>query len=128
MTPIPRLLSMVFLTCLSSTGGALAQSAGPDEAISPGGAVTQTFALSPAQRNAIYNAVFAHKSRGSAPEIATAIGAPVPLSSQLQDLPEPAGVGNTDVEPLKYGLAQNDVVIVDPIEMRVVDVIRGSGR
>jgi hypothetical protein len=56
------------------------------------------------------------------------IGAPVPPSVVLQDLPDEVSLGDPPEELLRYAMVENDVVVVDPIRMRVVDVIRGSGR
>jgi hypothetical protein len=91
-------------------------------------------ALTPAQKAAIYNAVQAQRVRSAARVIHLAIGAPVPPSLTLSDLPPealsvalPDQLGSDDTAFLKYALVEDDVVVVDPIAMRVVDVIhRGA--
>jgi hypothetical protein len=113
---------------LLATTGALAQSAGLDEAIGPHGAVAQPHALTPAQKSAIYNAASRQKVRPPADRIAAAVGAPVPHSAELLDLPDQARNDNALAGVLKYAFVENQVVLVDPIAMRVVDVIRGSAR
>lgn len=123
-----RLLTAAWVGLLLGTGGALAQSAGLDEAIGPHGAVAQPHALTPAQRNAIYNAASRQKARPPADRIAAAVGAPVPASIELLDLPDQARNDNALAGVLKYAFVENQVVVVDPIAMRVVDVIRGSAR
>jgi hypothetical protein len=120
------------IMCFGSTG-AFAQSAGLDEAVGPHGAVMQDHALTVGQKNAIYNAVSRQKVRPPVDRIAAAVGAPVPPSTDLldlpdQNLPDQARGGNTASAVLKYAIVENQVVVVDPIAMRVVDVIRGSAR
>ena len=127
MTLSCRIAIFTFLvTFLPGAGAADAQAIGPMEAVSPNGGVSQDFALSPAQRSAIYNAVLGQRVRGLNPRIVTAIGAPVPPSVTLQNLPEQA-LGDQTEELLKYALVENNVIVVDPIRMRVVDVIPGPG-
>jgi hypothetical protein len=118
---------VVIITSVGPTA-ALAQSAGLDEAIGPHGAVMQKHALTPGQKNAIYNAVSQQKVRPPADRIAPAVGAPVPPSTKLLDLPDQAHGGNTSSAVLKYAFVEDQVVVVDPIAMRVVDVIRGGAR
>jgi hypothetical protein len=122
------MLPLAMLALLQGAGGAAAQSAGLDEATGPSGAPTQTVALSPVQRTAIYNAVTRQRVRSSGTEIAAMIGAAVPPSAALHDLPDQAPLGDEDSGFLKYAMVQDQVVIVDPISMRVVDVIRPGAR
>jgi hypothetical protein len=119
--------AIVIITGVWSTA-ALAQSAGLDEAVGPHGAVMQKHALTPGQKNAIYNAVSQQKVRPPADRIAAAVGAPVPPSTELLDLPDQVRGDNASSAVLKYAFVENQVVVVDPIAMRVVDVIRGSAR
>lgn len=123
-----RVAVFSFLAFLTGAGAANAQAVGPVEAVSPNGAVNQEFALSPAQRSAIYNAVLGQRVRGLSPRIATAIGAAVPPSVTLQNLPEQVALGDQPEDFLKYALVEDNVVVVDPIRMRVIDVISGTGR
>jgi hypothetical protein len=114
------------LLALSLGSPALAQSAGPDEAVQPNGAVTQPLALTAAQKIAIYNAIVGLAVRPRAERISLNVGAPVPPFAELHDLPDQAGAGNP--AHLKYAMVENDVVVVDPVMMRVVDVIRSGAR
>jgi hypothetical protein len=123
-----RFFAAASIGLLFGTTGAFAQSAGLDEAVGPHGAVMQKHALTPGQKNAIYNAVSQQKGRPPADRIAAAVGAPVPPSTELLDLPDQARGGNASSSVLKYAFVENQVVVVDPIAMRVVDVIRGSAR
>jgi hypothetical protein len=109
---------------------AAAQTAAPDEAVDARGAIAPPLALTQAQKSAIYDAVSQQRVRASTAKIPLAVGAPVPPSAALSDLPieilsEQAAGENILV--LKYAMVEDEVVVVDPIHMRVVDVIhRGA--
>jgi hypothetical protein len=122
-------LSLLASSLLPSSLGAtaaLAQSAVPDEAVQPNGAVTQQLALTAGQKSAIYNAVFRQRVRHRADQISVSVGAPVPPFAELIDLPDQASAGTASAAVLKYAMVENDVVVIDPVVMRVVDVIRGG--
>lgn len=112
---------------------AVAQSFGPDEAIAVPGSISQQTVLSPQQRRAIYEAVMRQKVRFAGPNVAAAVGAPVPPSLLLHDLPDsPTGISDqaaddSNARVLKYAMVADDVVVIDPIAMRVVDVIHRDG-
>lgn len=125
MSSILRLPVLLAIAFFAGMTGAWAQTAGPDEGVTHG-TVNQSLALSPAQRSAIYNAVIAQRGRTPNPGIAVAIGAPVPPSAALRDLPEQGIIGSSDSGLLKYAMVEDDIVVVDPISMRVVDVIHGG--
>src|ERR1700733_901277 len=113
------------------SAGAMAQTVGPDEAFDAHGSIAQILALTVSQKSAIYSAVLQQRSRAalSANSLAIpmAVGASVPPSADLSELPE-----QTAVEPwatvLKYAMVEDDIVLVDPTRMRVVDIIYGSAR
>jgi hypothetical protein len=107
---------------------ALAQSVGPDEAVQPNGAVRQILALTPGQKSAIYNIVIRQRVNPHADQIFVAVGAPVPSTVALADLPDQATADNPSAAFLKYAMVANDIVVVDPVAMRVVDVIRSGAR
>jgi hypothetical protein len=123
-----RLVIAALIGLSLGTAGAFAQSPGLDEAIGPHGAVMQKHALTPTQKSALYNAASRQKIRPPADRIAAAVGAPVPPSAELLDVPDQARSDNALAPVLKYAFVENQVVVVDPIAMRVVDVIRGSAR
>ena len=106
--------------------GASAQNVGPNEAL--GAMASPAFALTAAQRSVIYNAVARQRLHGSASGIAAAVGAAVPPSTLLHSLPEQAAIDDPQAEFLKYAMVDGDVVVVDPIRMRVVDVIHRGER
>jgi len=122
---LPFVVAAVFVGA-----AAQAQTVGPDEAVSPQGAVTQKLALTAAQKNAIYNAVLQQRVRTSATGIPLTVGAPVSPSAALSDLPveiladQAADGGSATV--LKYATVEGKVVVIDSIQMRVVDVIHGG--
>lgn len=127
MNTNPR-FSLLFLAGLIlsiGSGQAFAQSSPLDETAGPDG-VTQTLQLTAVQKSAIYNAVMQQRVHGSDARIAAKIGAPVPPSVPLSDLPDQAGLSADAAGPLKYAMVEGNIVVVDPISMRVVDVI-GQG-
>lgn len=107
---------------------ALAQSAGPDEAIQPNGTVRQNLALTAGQRSAIYDIVIRQRAKPHTDQIIVTVGAPVPPTIALADLPDQATVNNPSAALLKYAMVHGDVVVVDPVAMRVVDVIRNGAK
>jgi hypothetical protein len=120
-----RIPSLVFIVLLNSVAAAAAQAAGPDEAIGRHGGITQKLSLTPAQKNAIYNAVMRQKVPTASRGITAVVGAPVLPSVPLSDLPGTV-IDGTGAGFLKYATVEDDVVVVDPIRMRVVDVIHGG--
>jgi hypothetical protein len=129
MRSIIALSGIALIAALFSAPAAYAQSAGPDEAIAPNGEVLAPLvALTAAQRHAIYATVIRQKARPRAELIPASVGAAVPPSVELLDLPDQPNAGDDGSVPaLKYTLVQTDVVVIDPIAMRVVDVIcRGA--
>jgi len=106
-----------------------AQSAGSDEIIQPGGAVTQNIALTAAQKRSIYNAVFQQPVKSYTFELATSVGADVPSSVELTDLPNDVIGREPWANGLKYAMAgDNMIVVVDPVCRRIVDVIHSGAQ
>jgi len=120
--------ALTVLICLAGTGGALAQSVEPDEAIKPNGTIDQKTAFTAAQEHAIYNAVMTHQLRSSSAGVPVAVGAAVPQAVELPELPDQVATEAAPDTPLKYAMVEGDVVVVDPVTMLVVDVIRGNAR
>jgi len=119
---------LTLFAVLAGPGGALAQNVGPDETVRPNGAVRQELALTPTQRRAIYDAVIRQRVRPSVPGVAAAIGAPVPQAAELGALPDPTAAGDPPAALLKYAMVEDDVVVVDPISMCVVDIIHSGAK
>jgi len=125
----PILSAFLFCAALSlCTGAVHAQSAPLDEAAGPSGLLAPRLVLTPVQRSTIYAAVMHRHVAGTSAGIAAAIGAPVPPSVSLRDLPAQAGLGDDLAGFLKYAMVEDEVVVVDPIRMRVVDVIHPGAR
>lgn len=126
-----RLFALILTAPFFAATGAGAQSVGPDEAIGPPGSLSQKTVLSPPQRRAIYESVARQRAPSAAPAVSAVVGAPVPPSLVLHDLPaQPNDPGEADdfgVRVLKYAMVADDVVVVDPIAMRVIDVIHRGG-
>jgi hypothetical protein len=126
-------LSTLFLSAsLLGLRAAAAQAIGPDEAVAPSGSLAQHIVLSPQQRRAIYEAVGRQRLHSAGPAVAAVVGALVPPSLALHDLPVQASspgqaADDFGVPVLKYAMVADDVVVVDPIAMRVVDVIHRDG-
>lgn len=120
-----RLVS-VGLALIFGVASSKAQSVAVDEAVTAQGAVSQTVVFTPAQKYAIYNAIVRQRVRAATARIQATVGASVPRSVTLAELPGQSGLADAMV--LKCAMVADDVVVVDPIRMRVVDVIRGNGR
>jgi hypothetical protein len=91
----------------------------------PGGPRTASqLQLTNAQKVAIANAI---RGAGSKPtsriNFPTSIGASVPPSIDLYVLPDAALSAVPDAKVVKFTTVQNQIVLVDPTTMRVVDVI-----
>ena len=80
--------------------------------------------LDAAQRAAIVTAVRDVKNPPPAHSFSISVGAQVPPSIELYALPISALSQAPEVRALKYTTVQNQVVLVDPTSMRIVDVIR----
>ena len=81
--------------------------------------------LSPAQRTAILNAVLQESGKVKPPpRFELTIGGQVPPSIELYMLPNGAMAQSPELRSLKYTMVQNQVVLVDPTNMRVIDILR----
>jgi hypothetical protein len=133
MRAIINLSGLVLLGTVMGCAAAGAQSAGPDEAIGPNGKMAQDLALTAVQKKAIHDVVFQLgvkpyiRAKPEYAALAASVGAPVPQSAELAGLPDAATANDPWAADLKYAMVDSDViVIVDPVHMRVVDVIRGG--
>lgn len=124
-----RLFALALISSVLTLGSSLAsaQTALPEEAVKADGAIGQNLALTAVQKHVIYNAVLRERMRapvGHAP--VAAVGAAVPPATPLLDLPEQAVAGDPSAALLKYAMVESDVVVVDPLSMRVIEVIHGG--
>jgi Protein of unknown function (DUF1236) len=88
---------------------------------------TSQLQLTSAQKIAIANAIRRDGGKPAARvNFPTTIGAQVPPSIELYVLPDAALADVPDAKIVKYTTLQNQIVLVDPTTMRVVDVIPAS--
>jgi hypothetical protein len=106
---------------------AAAQAVGTDEAHGPPARLAPHIALSPAQKRAIYAAVSGQRLRTMPADIPLMVGAPVPRSAVLLTLPDEARGDDLSTRYLKYATVDDNVVLIDSISMRVIDIIRSAG-
>ena len=106
---------------------ASAQALGPDEGHGAAAKAKRIVALAPSQKTAIYGAILRQRLRTSGADIPLVVGAPVPPATPLLALPDEAAGGEDAAQFLKYAMVDGNVVLVDSISMRVIDIIRGGG-
>ena len=82
------------------------------------------FRLTEAQKNTIADAVRkANKPMEAPPGFVASVGAPVPPAIELHILPDDALAQVPQAKAVKYTMMKNQLVLVDPTTMRVVDII-----
>ncbi len=85
----------------------------------------QDINLTETQKAAIYQTVQAEGVKSAAgDDLRLSVGAPVPPSVQLYKLPDAAMADVPVMRAYQYAVFAEDVLIVDPNNRRVVDVIR----
>lgn len=120
------------LALLASVGIATAQNAPMAPAGSPPAAKAQdsmsktgTLQLSAAQKTSIFQTVTKDKVKTPPPaNLQVSVGAQIPASVELYPLPANVVAEVPATKLYKYTVAQNQVVIVDPTNMKIVDVIK----
>ena len=83
-------------------------------------------ALTPAERTAILDAVRRDSQKPNSkmpPDSAVSVGVQLPASIALRILPDAALAQAPAAKTVQYTLIGNRVVLVDPTNMRVVDII-----
>ena len=91
--------------------------------------IEQKLELTPAERSAIYATVSKDKSKVAPQPFSTKVGADVPPMIELYSLPDETVADNPTAKLYKYTMVENEVVVVDPTKMRIVDRIGpASGR
>ena len=123
-SPIPIVAALL---ALAAGMPATAQAVGPDEAHDAPARLAPHIALSPAQKRAIYAAVSRQRLRTSAADIPLIVGATVTRSAVLLTLPDAARGGDLSGQYLKYATVDDNVVLVDSVSMRVIDIIHRAG-
>jgi hypothetical protein len=122
----------IVLALLASVGIASAQNAPMAPAGTPPTAKAQdsmgktsNLQLSAAQKTAIFQSVTKDKVKSPPPaNLQVSVGAQIPASIELYPLPANVVADVPAAKPFKYTVSQNQVVIVDPTNMKVVEVIK----
>ncbi len=120
-----RCVTAAALVCagLSSLGVEVAGAQSKiDEAVDANG-VAPKLELTAAQKSAIYQAVRRDKNKVAPNRFATNRGAQVPPMIELYMLPDDILASNPETKLLQFTRVDNQVVLVDPTHMRVIDVI-----
>jgi hypothetical protein len=117
---IPFALAIFALTLSAGVQSARSQTS---EGGTSSGEVDQKFALTVAQRSAIYAAVSNDKSEIAPKRFPAAVGADVPPLIELHALPNDVVAGDPAVKYYEYTMMQDEVVLVDPKTMRVIGII-----
>ena len=114
----------VALVLCAGIGLAAAQSSIPVESLNPGDTQrTTTLQLTPVQKAAMVEAIRRDSAKVTAPpNFVVSVGAPVPPVTELYVLPEAALSAAPEAKIVKYTVVQNQIVLVDPTTMRVVEV------
>jgi hypothetical protein len=137
---LPIVAAILFAA--ASMSPAVAQALGPNEAhgserhgfeahgseaLSSSASMKPNIALTASQKSAIYGAVLRQRLRSaSAADIPLIVGAPVPHSALLLALPDEAASDEDAAQFLKYAIVEGNVVLVDSISMRVIDILHGG--
>ena len=109
-------------TMLVGVDVAGAQADDIDEVVSPNG-VAPKLELTAAQRSAIYQAVARDKGKVAPSRFPTTVGGEVPPMIELYMLPDDILANNPVTKLYKFTRVEDRVVLVDPINMRVIAVI-----
>ena len=113
-----KLTAGAFGLFLAAMAAAAAQTGGTTE-------LSTALQLTPQQRTEIYAAVGKNKLRTPPPpNFPVAVGAQIPPVTELYALPESVTAEVPSAKFYRYTIAENQVVIVDPTNLKVVDVIR----
>ena len=121
----------IVLALLASVGATFAQSptspAAPAPAAKPQDSMKQggSLQLNAQQKAAIFQSVTKEKVKSPPPaNLQVSVGAQVPASIELYTLPANIVSEVPAAKPYKYTVAQNQVLIVDPTNLKIVDVIK----
>ena len=129
MRPYLRFGALAFAFALG-VDLAAAQTRAPDGLQPPVGAVNPAnpaqLQLTPAQKTAILNAVREKSAsvRPSTTGLSVAVGEGVARAIELYLLPDNALAEVPEAKAVNYPVVQNQVVLVDPTTMRIIDVLR----
>src|SRR5262245_19718873 len=80
--------------------------------------------LTPAQRSTIYRTVTRERVQTSPQSVDVRLGARVPQSVELREIPAPVVQEIPTVRRYRYMVVNNEVVLVDPATSEVIEIIR----
>jgi hypothetical protein len=115
-----HLRTIIIVIALTATAGLAAAQIAPQKP-------TEPMQITPAQRAEIYRTVIKDTSKVRKPppaESRLAVGTELPGSIELHTLPDSIMIGIPAAKQYRYTVWNNQVVIVDPTNLKVVDVIR----
>ena len=118
------------LALFASVGIASAQNspmapAGSPPAAKSQGSMNGSLQLSAAQKTSIFQSVTKEKVKSPPPaNLQVSVGAQIPASIELYPLPANIVADVPAAKAYKYTVSQNQVVLVDPTNMKVVEVIK----
>lgn len=116
---------IVAVAIVMGLGAASAQLSSPGgSSLAPEATQPSALQLSAAQKAEILNAIRQDNRKITPGTFPAAVGGQVPPSIELYPLPNGALAQAPELNLLKYTMTQNNVVLVDPTKMRVVEVIR----
>jgi len=91
---------------------------------SPGVITRERVDLTPAQRTTIYRTVTRERVQAAPPSFAVTLGARVPQTVELREIPSAVVAEVPSVRPYRYMVVNNEVVLVDPATSEVIEIIR----
>jgi len=96
-----------------------------DGTIGRGDPLSKQLRLTEAQRSAIASAV-RRDNKAAEPSVSfvPSVGAPVPPAIELYLLPDAILVEVPEAKQVKYTVVKNQLILVDPTNMRIVDIIQ----
>jgi len=80
--------------------------------------------LTPAQRTTIYRTVTRERSYAAPRDVQVRLGARVPRSVELREMPTTVVEDVPSVRRYRYMVVNNEVVLVDPATSEVIEIIR----
>jgi hypothetical protein len=122
---VHHLTAAALVSVATAMTGALVADAQTDpvEETTTAGGVASKLDLTPAQRIAIYQETHKDNSKVAPRRFAANVGADVPPMIELYTLPDGVIADNSVTKLYKYTRVDDQVVLVDPLHMRVVAVI-----
>jgi Protein of unknown function (DUF1236) len=88
---------------------------------------SDTLTLSDAQQQSIWNDVSKHAANQTAPaDFNVAVGTEVPSAMNTYPLPRQAARDVPAVKPYRYAMTQDKVLIVNPSDHKIADVVASS--